>query len=207
MGTARGVGLLTGVLSLAREPARLTLRVWELGFSSAASAAKLGLELLDPERSGSSFAGERYAPPPAPRAGGNGGPPDVLDADAPPTVPDTPPAAAEPAPAAEPPPAAFDAPRAPTDAPPAVPDELIPDHVDEEIVLVAESAETGAEDGAGAELRVVAPWDGYDRMTAPEIRGRLAAADGVLAAAVTLYETTHKGRRTVLEAAERALNG
>ena len=45
----------------------------------------------------------------------------------------------------------------------------------------------------------------YDEMNAPEIRDRLAAADPVLAAAVNLYETTHKGRRTVLEAAERAL--
>jgi hypothetical protein len=187
MGTARGVGLLTGVLSIAREPARLTLRVFELGLSSAASVAKLGLELLDPERSGSSIVDERYPPPPPPSAGGNGGPPDVLE-------PEGPSRAAEP-------------PRATADAPPAVPDELIPDHVDEEVVLVAETAEEGAEDGAGPEIRVDPPWDGYDRMTAAEIRDRLAAADGVLAAAVSLYETTHKSRRTVLDAAERALKG
>ena len=55
-------------------------------------------------------------------------------------------------------------------------DELIPDHVDEEVVLVAEVAEAGAEDGAGPELHVDPPWDGYDEMTAPEIRDRLAAA-------------------------------
>jgi hypothetical protein len=182
MGTASPVGLLTGVLSLAREPVRLTLRVWELGFSSAASAAKLGLELLDPDRSDAFSPTERYSPPPPPREPGNGhaqGPVDVEP----------------PAP-----------PRRPVrDSPPAVPDELIPDHVDEEVVLVAEVAEEGAEDGAGAELHVDEPWDAYDEMTAPEIRDRLAAADPVLAAAVNLYETTHKSRRTVIEAAERAL--
>jgi hypothetical protein len=172
------VGLLTGLLSLAREPARLTLRLWELGLSSAASAARLGLELLEPERAGSFGTAEPYPPPP-PRAGGNGGPPDVVDVE-----PAAPPAG---------------------DSPPAVPDELVPDHVDEEVVLVAETAEEGAEDGAGAELHVDPPWDGYDAMTAPEIRDRLAAADAVVAAAVDLYETTHKSRRTVLEAAERAL--
>ena len=49
------------------------------------------------------------------------------------------------------------------------------------------------------------PWDAYDEMTEPQIRDRLAAADAALAAAVNLYETTHKSRRTVLDAAERAL--
>jgi hypothetical protein len=86
-----------------------------------------------------------------------------------------------------------------------VPDELVPDHLDEEVVLVAEVAEEGAEDGAGAELHVDPPWDGYDEMTAPEIRDRLVVGDPVLAAAVDLYETTHKSRRTVIDAAERVL--
>jgi hypothetical protein len=163
------VGLLTGVLSLAREPARLTLRVWELGLSSAASVARLGLELLEPERSVASATAERSPPSPS-TEGGNASARRTVDAD-----------------------------------PPAVPDELIPDHVDEEVVLVAEVAEEGAEDGVGPELRVDEPWDGYDRMTAPEIRDRLAAADAGMAAAVELYEATHRGRRTVLEAAEIAL--
>jgi hypothetical protein len=182
MGTASPVGLLTGVLSLAREPVRLTLRVWELGLSSAASAAKLGLELLDADRSDAFSPTERYSPPPPPREPRNGRAPGPLDVE-------------PPAP-----------PRRPVrDSPPAVPDELIPDHVDEEVVLVAEVAEEGAEDGAGAELHVDEPWDAYDEMTAPQIRDRLAAADPVVAAAVNLYETTHKSRRTVIEAAERAL--
>ena len=86
-----------------------------------------------------------------------------------------------------------------------MPDELIPDHVDEEVVLVAEVAEEGAEDGAGAEVRIEEPWEGYDEMTAPQINDRLTAATSELAAAVELYESAGKRRRTVLAAAERAL--
>ena len=194
------MGLLTGVLSLAREPARLTLRVWEFGLSSAASVAKLGLELLDDQRSGAAdFAQHRS--PSHPDYAGNGSPPDTEN-----------PWREEPGGGArvetalrDAPPPVRDQPRTARDAPPAVPDELIPDHVDEEVVLVAEVAEEGAEDGVGPELTVEEPWDAYDEMTAPEIRDRLAAADPVLAAAVNLYETTHKSRRTVIEAAERAL--
>jgi hypothetical protein len=180
------VGLLTGVLSVAREPLRLTLRVWEFGLSSAASAAKVGLELLDHERSDTFTTADRYWPPPS-TEDANGRAERPVDVDAASSGPVAPPA----------PPVA--------DSPPAVPDELIPDHVDEEVVLVAELAEEGAEDGAGPELHVDEPWDAYDEMNAPEIRDRLAAADPVVAAAVNLYETTHKSRRTVIEAAERAL--
>jgi hypothetical protein len=86
-----------------------------------------------------------------------------------------------------------------------VPDELIPDHVDEEVVLVAEVAEAGAEDGAGPELHIDEPWDGYDRMAAVEVCDRLTAATAELAAAVELYESTRRSRRSVLDAAERAL--
>ena len=174
------MGLRTGILSLAREPARLTLRVWELGLSSAATVAKLGLELLDEQRSGS-FETYRYTQPP-PTEGGNGRAPRPVD-----TEPPAPP------------------PRPVADSPPAVPDELIPDHVDEEVVLVAEVAEEGAEDGAGPELHIDEPWDGYDQMTAPQINDRLAAATAEMAAAVELYESTRKSRRTVLDAAGRAL--
>jgi hypothetical protein len=170
------VGLVSGVLSLAREPLRLTLKAWELGLSGAASAVRVGLELLDPERADSPATGERYPPPP-PRTGANGGGPEVVDAE-PPASPDP---------------------------PPAVPDELIPDHVDEEVVLVAEAAEEGAEDGAGPEFHVDEPWEGYDQMSALEVNDRLAAGTRELAAAVELYESTRRSRRSVLEAAERAL--
>jgi hypothetical protein len=175
------VGLLTAPLTLARAPIRLTLRAWEFGLSTAAEAARIGMEMLDPERGArpADFA-RRDRPPPSEYAW-NGGAPDVEAGSV---------AAAAPS---------------PVDAPPAVPDELIPDHVDEETVLVAEVAEEGAEDGAGPELHVDPPWDGYDRMTAADIRDRVAAATPVEAAAVELYESTHKARRTVLDAAERAL--
>jgi hypothetical protein len=177
-GYASHVGLLTGVLSLAREPARLTLLLWERGLSGAASAARLGLELLDPLRTGRDGAADRER---SPSSSGNGGPPEP---DAVEVEPPAPPAA---------------------DSPPAVPDELIPDHVDEEVVLVAEVAEAGAEEGAGPELRIDEPWDGYDQMTAGEIGDRLTSATPELAAAVELYESTAKARRSVLEATRKAL--
>ncbi|MEA2362958.1 MAG: hypothetical protein QOD71_2103 [Thermoleophilaceae bacterium] len=78
-------------------------------------------------------------------------------------------------------------------------------HVSEEAVLVAEVAEQGAEDGAGAEIRVEAPWPGYDRMTAAEIIGRLRGETPEVGAAVSLYEASHKARRSVLEAAARSM--
>ena len=181
------MGLLTAPLTLVRLPLRLTIRVWEVGLSSAAEAARFGFEVLDQRRSAAPGF-ESHRPPAPPGYAGNGAPPDPdnpwRERSAGATTVESPPA---------------------PDAPPAVPDELIPDHVDEEPVLVAESAEEGAEDGAGPELHVDAPWDGYDQMTAADIRDRLSGASPTEAAAVELYESTHKSRRTVLDAAERAL--
>ena len=77
--------------------------------------------------------------------------------------------------------------------------------VDDEPVQVAESAERGAEDGAGAEVRIDPPWDGYDALTAADIRDRLVAADAALATAVALYEGSGRGRVSVVRAAERRL--
>jgi hypothetical protein len=89
--------------------------------------------------------------------------------------------------------------------PPAAPPE--PDHVDEEVVLVAEVAEAGAEEGAGAEVHVDEPWEGYRAMSAADIRARLADAGPGEAAAVKLYEAAHKERSSVIEAADRRLRG
>jgi hypothetical protein len=177
------MGLLTAPFVLVRAPVRLTLRAWEIGLATAAEAARIGGELLEPDDGGRPDFSE-YRAATHPDYGANGGGPDV-EQGAPSVVADAPPLAA--------------------DAPPAVPDELIPDHVDEEVVLVAETAEGGAEGGAGPELHVEAPWDGYDKMTAADIRDRLAAASPAEAAAVELYETTHKNRSSVLDAAGRAL--
>lgn len=220
------MGLLSAPLTLVRAPARLTLRVWEFGLSSAAEAARIGTELLDPDRGAPPPDFARRSPVPDPDLAPDGGTPDVeLGSAAEPevVVPETGYLAPEPAEVGPEPDvldvAAGDGDGATLkadpareggapdmgDAPPAVPEELIPDHVDEEPVLVAEAAEEGAEDGAGAELTIEPPWDGYDRMAAADIRDRLGAATPAEAAAVQLYESTRKSRRSVLDAAERAL--
>ena len=79
-------------------------------------------------------------------------------------------------------------------------------HLDEDSsALVAEVADPGAEDGAGAELRVEEPWAGYARMRVPEISDHLSSESDEVLLAVRLYEVTHKGRRGVLDAVEREL--
>ena len=77
--------------------------------------------------------------------------------------------------------------------------------VDEGAELVAEFAETGVEEGAGAEIQVDEPWEGYDRMTAAEVERSLADAGAEVLAAVQLYEAARKKRSSVLRAAERRL--
>jgi hypothetical protein len=79
------------------------------------------------------------------------------------------------------------------------------DHVSEEPVPVAEFAEPGAEDGAGAEIEIAEPWDGYSHQDARTIVRELAGAGREALAAVELYEGTHKRRRSVSEAAGRRL--
>lgn len=78
-------------------------------------------------------------------------------------------------------------------------------HVSEEPELVAEFAEEGAAEEAGAEIEIEAPWDGYDRMRSAEIQQRLEYASDEVAAVVRLYEAAGKNRQTVLRAADRRL--
>jgi hypothetical protein len=85
-------------------------------------------------------------------------------------------------------------------APPSPPE---PVHVSEEPELVAEVAERGAEEGAGAEVRVAEPWPGYSEMKAADIRDRLRSEPAAVAAAVSLFEAAGKGRSSVLQAAAR----
>jgi hypothetical protein len=95
---------------------------------------------------------------------------------------------------------------APVEPVPAAPTpEAEPAHVSEEPELVAEAAETGAEDGAGAEVAVDEPWPGYDDMTASDIEDRLITEGPEAAAAVSLYEASRKGRASVIEAASRQM--
>ncbi len=81
-----------------------------------------------------------------------------------------------------------------------------PAHVEREAVLVAESADKQAADGAGAEIRVAEPWPGYREMTAADIIGRLADADAGTLAVVRLYENLHRKRVTVIRETDRRLS-
>jgi hypothetical protein len=76
-------------------------------------------------------------------------------------------------------------------------------HLDTEPELVAEFAEPGAEDGAGAEIRVEEPWRGYRKMRVAEVRERVAVANAAELAVLQLYEAGHRNRRSVLDAVER----
>jgi WS/DGAT/MGAT family acyltransferase len=89
--------------------------------------------------------------------------------------------------------------------PPEADSPAVAEHVDTEPELVSESAQPGAEDGAGAEVHVQEPWPRYDTMRAPDVIDRLKAAEDEVVAVVGLYENLHKQRRQVLAATEREL--
>jgi hypothetical protein len=93
-----------------------------------------------------------------------------------------------------------DAPAVASDVPPTE-----PAHVSEEPELVEQIAEPGAEDGAGASLRIREPWDGYRQMNAEDVIDRLTGASAAELAAIQLYESEHRGRVTVLDAVEHEL--
>jgi hypothetical protein len=131
--------------------------------------------------------GEPPPPPSAPRPRAAAAPPAPTPATAPTAAPVPTPA---PAPASGPP--------APAPAP-------APEHVDREAVVVAESADTGAADGAGAQIRIDEPWEGYSRLTAKDVTAQLATADAATLAVVRLYEAANRNRRTVLAAIDRRL--
>jgi hypothetical protein len=114
------------------------------------------------------------------------------------------PAAAEPAaPAAPVPTPAAAAPAEPADAAEAV--AATEDHVSREAVVVAESADAGAAEGAGAQITVAEPWEGYAGLTAKEVNDRLATASPASLAVARLYETAHRNRVTVLRQIDRRL--
>jgi hypothetical protein len=80
-----------------------------------------------------------------------------------------------------------------------------PAHVSEEPELVEESAEPGAEDGAGAGITVAEPWDGYGDMSAKDVIDRARTANVAELATMRLYEARHRARQTVLAAVDRQL--
>jgi hypothetical protein len=75
-----------------------------------------------------------------------------------------------------------------------------PEHVSDESTLVAEVAEPGAEGGAGAEIHVAEPWEGYDDLKAADVVDRISSRSAAELAAVELYERSHRRRQTVLKA-------
>jgi hypothetical protein len=123
---------------------------------------------------------------------------------APPPRPPRPPRRPTPTPPAPPPPTT---PRAPAaeQAPLETEPEPEPTHVSEEPTLVEEFAEPGAEDGAGAQVRIAEPWDGYAHLNAKDVIARVSDANAVELAAVQLYEAAHRNRETVITAVEREL--
>ena len=89
--------------------------------------------------------------------------------------------------------------------PPPVAEAVEPAHVSEEPELVAEVAEPGAEEGAGASVTVDEPWEGYALLKAKDVVDRLTRAGSAELAAIQLYESSHKQRETVLSAVTREL--
>ncbi|HLH14801.1 MAG TPA: hypothetical protein VKV16_08420 [Solirubrobacteraceae bacterium] len=80
-------------------------------------------------------------------------------------------------------------------------------HVDEEAVLVSESADEGAQDGAGASIHVQEPWSGYRKLRAREIVDHLPAVADEVLSLVLLYEgKPGRSRQSVIRAAEQELS-
>jgi hypothetical protein len=116
-----------------------------------------------------------------------------------------PPLPPEPAPA--PPPPRATTPAGPEPEPAGTTPPLVerPSHVSEEPSIVTERAEPGAEDGAGAQVTIDQPWDGYAQLSAKEVIARVGESDAAELAAVSLYENANRARQTVLSAVERQL--
>ena len=80
-----------------------------------------------------------------------------------------------------------------------------PEPLGDDRELVKEVADPGVENGAGASLRVAPPFEGYDELRAPDVIARLRSVDTAELGETELYERTHRGRRTVLEAIAREI--
>jgi len=170
-------------------------RVAEISLTVARRAGSLALSTVRQvadmalERRSKGRADSWQPPPPV-----SGAPTSTQPRQAPPAAPapaqTAPPAPAEPAPA-------------PASAAPAPPD--VADHVDREAVVVAESADPGAADGAGAQIRIGEPWKGYGNLTAKEVNDRLATSSPEALAVARLYEAANRNRVTVIREIDRRL--
>ncbi len=116
-------------------------------------------------------------------------------------MPPRPPAArSEPAPAPPPAPGPVPPPDPDPDPPPIA---AVPEPTRGQAARIREQRREAeaTEDSPGAVVRVDEPWPGYKKMKAPEIIDRLRVADDATKAVVLMYESGHRKRKTVLEAA------
>ncbi len=81
-----------------------------------------------------------------------------------------------------------------------------PDHVDREVVVAGVSADPGAQEGPGPEIRIDTPWEGYDELDAQQVIATLADASPEKLAVVRLYEAANRNRETVLGEIDRRLS-
>jgi pyruvate/2-oxoglutarate dehydrogenase complex dihydrolipoamide acyltransferase (E2) component len=152
-------------------------RAGTLALSTARQVADMAVERRSRSRARTSWT----PPPPVSSA-----PPSTQPREAPPAAP-----APEPASTSDPAPAPVAAPAA--------------DRVDREAVVVAESADDGVCGGAGAQIRIGEPWEGYGSLTVKQINDRLADANPETLAVARLYETANRNRVTVLKEIDRRL--
>lgn len=226
---ARPTGYVSAVALGLRDVVTLPLRIgWQAGrmvVEPIAGAAGRAIEVAEGliGRDGHGHEGARDEPGPA-AAAEAAAPAATTDPDMPAATPAaaTPPAdptpvddgvaftPADPTDISSPPPLVADAPEVSTveaagsgPVPETEVDE--PTHVSEEPVLVAESADVEIADGIHTDLHVQEPWDGYRQATAGEIIEELERCNPAQLAVVRLYESTHRARKTVLEAADREL--
>lgn len=82
---------------------------------------------------------------------------------------------------------------------------MAPVHVEDEVELVDEVADPGAEDGAGAQIRIAEPWQGYAQLKAADVVDQLDGRDKAELAAIELYELSHRQRQTVIDAVKKEL--
>jgi hypothetical protein len=204
--------VLTSLITL---PIRVGLRGAELGLRVGQAVAERGIHLVGeilaptarkpmPDRSreaGADRPGEAEAAPARHRSPSSGG--DPRSAAQPPEesvaeeeavaelreLRDTP---AKPPPPPPPP--------SPTPPPPAA-----SVHLADEDEVIEEVAEPGAEDGAGAQIHVAEPWEGYAQLKAADVVGQLEGRDNAELAAIELYELSHRQRQTVIDAVKKAL--
>lgn len=161
-------------------------RAGTLALSAVRQVAGMAFDRRSRTRTPSSWT----PPPPV-----SGGPPSAQPREAPPAAPAST-RTADPKPAA--PAAGAAAGGAPAPAPAEEP-------ASREAVVVAESADAGAADGAGAQVTIAEPWKGYGSLTAKEVNDRLAAASPESLAVARLYETANRNRVTVLREIDRRL--